>query len=109
MKVFSRNRTPTSDDDDALIRVVQYKSIVVIDAREAYLFRFFSAFFPKELPFWGKCPIQKALQKRITHSNTLREFYSEKSSPNNTFADEEDDNNNDEAFQHEFFFLGRRR
>ena len=44
------------------------------------------------------------------HSNTLREFYREKSSPNDTFADKEDDNNNDkEAFQHEFFFLGRRR
>ena len=49
VNVFSRKRTPTSDDDDddALVRVVQYKSIVVVteNAREKCIC--VSRFFPK--------------------------------------------------------------
>ena len=50
VSVFSRKRTPTTsddDDDDALVRVVQYKSIVVVteSAREKCIC--VSRFFPK--------------------------------------------------------------
>lgn len=57
VNVFSRKRTPTTsddDDDDALVvRVVQYKSIVVVteNAREVYLF--VSFFSKKSCPFGG--------------------------------------------------------
>ena len=112
VNVFSRKRTPTSDDDDddALVRVVQYKSIVVVteNAREKCIC--VSRFFPKRAALLEEMSDPKSFTK-THHSNTLRAFYSEKSSPNDTFAnEEEDDNNNDdeEAFQHEFFFLRRR-
>ena len=57
VNVFSRKRTPTTsddDDDDALVRVVQYKSIVVVteNAREVYLF--VSFFSKKSCPFGVK-------------------------------------------------------
>ena len=61
VNVFSRKRTPTSDDDDddALVRVVQYKSIVVVteNAREVYLF--VSFFSKKSCPFGGNVRSEK--------------------------------------------------
>ena len=62
VSVFSRKRTPTTsddDEDDALVRVVQYKSIVVVteNAREVYLF--VSFFSKKSCPFGGNVRSEK--------------------------------------------------
>ena len=97
VNVFSRKRTPTTsddDDDDALVRVVQYKSIVVVteNAREKCIC--VSRFFPKRAALLEEMSDPKSFTKTHHSNNTLRAFYSEKSSPNDTFANEEEDNNN---------------
>ena len=79
VNVFSRKRTPTSDDDDddALVRVVQYKSIVVVteNAREVYLF--VSFFSKKSCPFGGNVRSEK-LHKTLCFSVLEREAFTKR-------------------------------